>query len=112
METTVVTKSTPVVMLTVGQLAEYISGQHLNNGKDQAPNCKNIGGVAPGKYVYGLRGIRNRYGVGANTACAWASGLLAPAVIRDGRKIILNTEKADQILEEWTQEQRKKQVSK
>lgn len=92
-----ITENTPVVMLTVGQLAEYFKGRP---GTAAGPDQR--------KYIYGLRGIRNRYGVGTNTACSWASGLLAPAVIREGRKIIVDTEKADRILEQWTQEQRSK----
>ncbi len=108
---TVVSEQTPLVLLTVGQLDTYFESKRkaeAGQKRKQMPDQ----GASQGKFVYGLRGIRQRYGVGHNTACAWASGLLAPAVIRDGRKIILNTEKADQILEEWTQEQRKKQASK
>ena len=107
-----ITENTPVVMLTVGQLAEYFKGRPgTAAGPDQDAGRKNprAAGPEPGtaqsKYVYGLRGIRNRYGVGTNTACSWASGLLAPAVIREGRKIIVDTEKADRILEQWTQQQ-------
>ena len=56
----------------------------------------------PGTYVYGLRGIRQMFGVGRNTACKWVSeeGLLSPAVFRDGRKIIVDAIKATEIIEQ------------
>lgn len=82
---------------------------HIKEGTELEGSGKN---VTPGedteskKYVYGIRGIRSRYGVGHNTASSWVAGMLAPAVIRVNRNIILNTEKADKILEQWTQEQR------
>lgn len=118
METNV-TESTPVAMLTVGQLANYLNNHH---GETPAPDqdtgrkAHRVAGPEPGtmqgKYVYGLRGICTRYGVGKNTACNWANGLLAPAVIKEGRKIIVNTEKADLILEQWTQEQRQRKAAR
>ena len=64
------------------------------------------------KFVYGIRGIRNRYGIGHNTACSWVAGILAPAVIRVNRSIILDTEKADKLLEQWTQEQRQRKAAR
>ena len=112
---TVVKECTPVAMLTVGQLADYLNN-HQGEAPAQEPGRKGARVVplqdqAPGqgKFIYGLRGIRQRYGVGQNTACSWANGLLAPAVIREGRKIIVNTEKADLILEEWTKQQWQRQ---
>ena len=111
---TVVNESTPVAMLTVGQLADYLNA-HPGEAPTTEPGRKGTKVAPPqdqGKYIYGLRGIRQRYGVGLNTACNWAGGLLAPAVIREGRKIIVNTEKADLILEQWTQEQRSKQAAR
>lgn len=106
-----ITENTPVCMVTVGQLLAFASKHKAGTaaGPEQDTGRKRVAGPEPGtaqsKYVYGLRGIRNRYGVGKNTACSWAAGLLAPAVIRDGRKIIVDTEKADKILEQWTQQQ-------
>lgn len=115
----VVTEKTPLVMLTIGQLDAYFEGKRKaeavpdsGTGRKKRNPAEPEPGALRGKFAYGIRGIRQRYGVGHNTACSWASGLLAPAVIREGRKIILNTEKADQILEQWTQEQRQKQASK
>lgn len=114
-----ITKDTPIVMLTVGQLSAYIKGKPGTAVEaDQDTDRKNQGAArqepkpVPSKFVYGLRGIRNRYGVGLNTACTWASGLLAPAVLRDGRKIIVDTEKADKLLEQWTQEQRQRKAAR
>jgi|GEM_PF-5991828 len=102
-------------MVTVGQLAAYFDNRDAAAAPDQDAGRKSqrAAGPEPGtaqsKYAYGLRGICNRYGVGKNTACSWAAGLLAPAVLRDGRKIIVDTEKADKILEEWTKEQQQRQ---
>lgn len=115
---TVVKESTPVAMLTVGQLADYLNA-HPGEVPEKEPGRRGAKvappqdqGAGQGKYIYGLRGIRQRYGVGQNTACNWANGLLAPAVIKEGRKIIVNTEKADLILEQWTQEQQSKQAAR
>jgi len=112
-----ITENTPVCMVTVGQLLAYAfkhkpgtaAGPEQDTGRKNPRAAGPEPGTAQSKYVYGLRGIRNRYGVGTNTACSWAAGLLAPAVIRDGRKIIVDTEKADKILEEWTKEQQQRQ---
>ena len=113
---TVVKENTPVAMLTVGQLADYLNnhqGETPAPDQDAGRKANRAAGPEPGtmqgKYVYGLRGICSRYGVGKNTACNWANGLLAPAVIKEGRKIIVNTEKADLILEEWTKQQQRRQ---
>ena len=106
-----ITDETPVVMLTAGQVRALVRGamqeaaEPIQEQRSREVPAPQEPGEKQSKYVYGLRGIRSRYGVGTNTACEWASDLLAPAVIRDGRKIIVDTEKADKILTEWTQQQ-------
>ncbi len=105
-----ISENTPVCMVTVGQLMDYAT-KHKQEAADKDTGRRIQQVVGPeSKYIYGLKSICQRYGVGKNTACNWASGLLAPAVLRDGRKIFIDVEKADKLLEQWTQEQRQRKA--
>ncbi len=84
-----ITDSTPVAMLTVGQLREAIfSGV---NNQTTPPDNK----IEEGKrYVYGLRGIRELFGVCHATAQRYKDTFLAPAIRQNGRKVIVDADLA------------------
>ena len=58
-------------------------------------------GAAPRRYVYGLRGIRDLFGVSHTTAQRYKNTFLAPAISQRGRKIIVDVEKALQLFDQF-----------
>lgn len=84
-----VTKETPIAALTVSQLTELLE-------KDKAPSM--IQAPQPVDYtkgyVYGLKGIRQLFGVSHATAQRYKDSFLKPAVRQNGRKIVVEVSKA------------------
>lgn len=80
----IITSETPVAMLTVGQLRSFLEK------KDDKP----IKLQQPKKYVYGLAGIRELFKVSHVTAQRYKDGILKDAVSQNGRKIIVDVDKA------------------
>ena len=93
-----INEATPLVMLTLGQLKQALAPTLT------AVQVRKAEKEPTKKYIKGLNAIKNHFGVGKNTACNWCqpSGLLGPAVYREGRIIILDVEKGDAIVEAWT----------
>lgn len=58
-------------------------------------------GETPRRYVYGLRGIRDLFGVSHTTAQRYKNTFLAPAIAQRGRKIIVDVEKALQLFNQF-----------
>ena len=77
---------TPLAMLTIGQLLDVIQ---------KGARKPTVQGEK--KYLHGLKGIADRYGVSKKTACEWAKGWLAPAVEKRGNVIICDQEMADEL---------------
>lgn len=82
-----ITKETPIAMLTVGQLQSVLG---IGNEKP-LPIVK---AEKPKRYVYGLAGIRALFNVSHVTAQRYKDGILADAVIQNGRKIMVDVDKA------------------
>jgi len=89
--------STPVAMLTVGQLRDFLglslpmataSPQPTTNGEP--------------RLVYGLAGIQRLFNVSHVTAQRYKNTFLAPAISQQGRKIVVDAEKALQLFSEYT----------
>ena len=82
-----VSNHTIVASLTVGQLKEVLSS-FLNQKDDttEEHTSKN--------YVYGLRGIQDLFQCSHTQAQRYKDGVLRPAVIQSGRKIMVDVEKA------------------
>lgn len=83
---------TPMVMLSVEQLKDVmwsVIEEHIRSPATVSP-------VTPSSpsYVYGLAGIQELFGVSHTTAQKLKDGILAPAVIQNGRKIVVDREKA------------------
>ena len=82
-----ITRNTPVTELTVCKLADYLRALD-----GQAPSGSN---PQEGKrYVYGLRGIMQLFGVSNVTAQRYKRGLIKDAVSQNGRKIIVDVDRA------------------
>ena len=87
-----ISDSTPVAMLTVGQLKELFQGwvrELLGAANIAAPSEE------PNKrYVYGIAGIASLFNVSYVTACKLKDGILQPAILQQGRKIMCDAELA------------------
>jgi hypothetical protein len=93
-----ITDNTPIVMLTVGQLKAVIRQEIALNGL-KPEKCEEV--VV--KYAFGLHGIREIFNVSHTTAQKYKDGILKDAVMQNGRKIILDVEKAKALfaLKDW-----------
>lgn len=81
--------STPIAMLTVGQLREVLGINDVDTEKvtDEATE-------KPKRYVYGLAGIRQLFNVSHPTAQKYKDGILRDAVSQRGRVIVVDVDKA------------------
>ena len=91
----------PLYSLTIEEFVELLD-ERIN----KATTGSNIGVVKPnsGNYVYGLRGIQQLFGVSHKTAQEYKDTFLRPAVMQNGRKIVVD---ADYALELFNQRRAK-----
>ena len=82
----------PIWQMTGAELIELLAlnGQGKNTEKQETT-------TTPKRYVYGLRGIKELFGVSHATAQKLKDGILAPAVKQYGRKIVVDEEMALQL---------------
>lgn len=78
--------TTPIAALTVADLKALISG--LTTDKPQQTEPKTS------RYVYGLQGIRDIFGCSHATAQRYKNTFLRDAIIQNGRKIVIDVDKA------------------
>lgn len=76
-------------MLTVGQFLEL-----LHSRDEISKPIKEVSDYTDKKYVYGLKGIRETFNVSHATAQKYKNTILKDAIIQNGRKIIVDVEKA------------------
>jgi hypothetical protein len=88
-----VTEQTPLSFLTVGQFMEL-----LNTGKQNEPVRIQ---ESEKRYVYGLRGIRQLFNVSHATAQRYKDTIIKDAVLQQGRKIIIDADKAMELFNNW-----------
>lgn len=86
-----------IVVLTSGRLkdfaAEIIRQLGVRPAEESAPTQKK-------EYVYGLRGIRQLFGVSHCTAQQYKNTFLQPAISQRGRKIIVDVNMARNLFAE------------
>ena len=87
-----ISDSTPVAMLTVGQLKELFQNcvKELLSAANVAAPCEE----SSKRYVYGIAGIASLFNVSYVTACKLKDGILQPAILQQGRKIMCDAELA------------------
>ncbi len=81
----------PLYSLTVEQFTQLLDDRiaaALGNGKAISVNKPS------GNYVYGLRGIQQLFGVSHKTAQEYKDTFLRPAVMQNGRKIVVDADYA------------------
>ena len=76
--------------LDVGRYPEQLN-ELLNSDKS---NQMEIDPEKSNRLVYGLRGIRNLFGVSHATASRYKNTIISEAVMQHGRKIIVDVDKA------------------
>lgn len=86
-----ITRETPLIQMTAGQLADFL--------KAQAPAAASAATSKEGpgqgcRYVYGLRGIMQLFNVSNMTAQRYKNGIIKDAVTQYGRKIVVDADKA------------------
>ena len=94
-----ITDDTPIVLLTVGQLKELLKkwSKELSEGSQpiSAPSIE-----SPKRYVYGIAGIATLFQVSYATAHKMKNGILKPAVLQQGRRIMCDVEYAMKLFKE------------
>lgn len=88
-KTTMINESTPIAMLTVGQLREVLGLKDVDTEKVTTEATDK-----PKRYVYGLAGIRQLFRVSHPTAQKYKDGILRDAVSQRGRVIVVDVDKA------------------
>ena len=87
-----ITRETPLVQMTAGQLADFLKAQAPTEASAATSTPEDPGQGR--RYVYGLRGIMQLFNVSNMTAQRYKNGIIKGAVTRDGRKIVVDAEKA------------------
>jgi hypothetical protein len=78
--------STPIAALTVADLKRLIAGIKNQTPEPQETEAR--------RYVYGLQGIKSLFGCSHATAQRYKNTILRDAIIQNGRKIIIDVDKA------------------
>lgn len=94
-----ITENTPISVLTVGQQKELFRGwfqEFLANPLPKA-QCTE---TKKKRYVYGIAGISSLFQVSYVTACKLKNGVLKPAIMQQGRKIICDADLAIELFRE------------
>ncbi len=81
-----ITNETPIAFLTVGQLLELLDMERKKQPIAETKEAK--------QFVYGLRGIRSLFCVSHATAQRYKDTIIKEAVSQQGRKIVVDVDKA------------------
>lgn len=86
----IIENTTPIAALTVGDLKELLMelGMQPKAGAEKPTSGSNR------RYAYGLKGIQSLFGCSHLTAQRYKDTFLAPAVMQQGRKIVIDVEAA------------------
>ncbi len=92
MNAAVINDGTPIVTLTLGQLKEALQPQQAA--------MPDLTAYTPEAHVFGLRGIMKLLGVSKATAQRYKDGILRPSVMQNGRKIVVDKQKAIELFKQ------------
>ena len=93
----IIENTTPIAALTVGDVKELL----LELGMGSCAPANRPVTNAPKRYVYGLKGIQSLFGCSHLTAQRYKDGFLKPAVMQQGRKIVVDAEKAMELFKNY-----------
>ena len=94
-----ITPETPLVQMTAGQLAEYLASRAAAPAQ-AAPATAAAPATQPRRYVYGIKGIMQLFGVSNVTAQRYKRGIIREAVSQNGRIIVVDADLALQLFNE------------
>ena len=95
-----ITPETPLVQMTAGQLADYLNSRAAVPAQAAAPAPAAAQGAAPRRFVYGIKGIMQLFGVSNVTAQRYKRGIIREAVSQNGRIIVVDADRALQLFNE------------
>ena len=100
-----ITPETPLVQMTAGQLADYLNALAPKPAQAGAAAASAAGSPAapaaqPRRYVYGIKGIMQLFGVSNVTAQRYKRGIIREAVKQNGRIIVVDADLALQLFNE------------
>ena len=95
--------SLPIGAMTIAELRQLLR-EELSATTTPTPQTNSS---LPKRYVYGLRGIRELFGVSHLTAQRYKDGILAPAIKQQGRKIVVDADLAMELFNEKERNGRK-----
>ena len=103
-----ITPETPLVQMTAGQLADYLdtraaAAAQAAQAAQAAPAAAGSAatpGAAPRRFVYGIKGIMQLFGVSNVTAQRYKRGVIREAVSQHGRIIVVDADRALQLFNE------------
>jgi hypothetical protein len=84
--TTIINHNTPIALLTVGQLMELLNEDRKQITVSVPETSKRL--------VYGLHGIKTLFNVSHATAQRYKDTIIKDAVSQNGRKIVVDVDKA------------------
>ena len=90
-----ITEKTPIALLTVGQLKEMLGLDRQQAAPTPESPRKET------RFVYGLQGIMSLFSVSHVTAQKYKNTFLSDACLQQGRKIIVDVDKALQLFADY-----------
>lgn len=103
MMTQEITPETPLALATFGQLEEYLNSRAAATAAQATPAAAGspAAQAAPARrYVYGIKGIMQLFGVSNVTAQRYKRGIIREAVSQNGRIIVVDADLALQLFNE------------
>jgi hypothetical protein len=97
-----ITPETPAWQLSIGQLADYLNA-HAGAAAQAGPAVAGSPAAQPAparRYVYGIKGIMQLFGVSNVTAQRYKRGIIREAVSQNGRIIVVDADLALQLFNE------------
>ena len=86
----IIEDTTPIAALTVADFKSLLKDYLREQKNATIPPVTSTGK----RYVYGLKGIQDLFGVCHLTAQRYKDGFLAPACMQNGRKIVVDVDHA------------------
>jgi len=92
--------NTPISLLTVGQQKKLFTEWFHEIFSESSPLAKPP--ETTKRYVYGIAGIASLFQVSYVTACKLKDGVLKPAILQQGRKIMCDVDLAIELFRQNT----------
>ncbi len=95
-----ITPETPIIQMTAGQLADYLNTHAAPAQPGAAAGAQAAQLDTPRRYVYGIKGIMQLFGVSNVTAQRYKNGIIREAVSQNGRIIVVDADRALELFKE------------